>query len=201
MDAANTQSVYQRALGERFAALDPRLRAYFGPIAPGSVGSGQGAFDVVGPTVGALRPLLLVLAWRHVLFPESGRGVPFTVRNEARADGTLTATRIVSFPGRTRTMQDVMTVRHGQIVDRLGRRGGLEITLAVAVVDAGLRLRSTRWSWRLGRLRLPLSSLARVSVDERIVDGLQRVDARVRAPLLGEVFRYTGPFNYAVIRA
>lgn len=200
MDTRDTRSVYQRALPpERFAALDPGLRSYFGPIPAGHVGVGQGVFAFAGPTVRYLGPVLRLLAWRSILFPDRGRDIPFTVRNEARAGGALVATRTFAFPGRPRTMHDRMTVGAGGIVDRLGRRGGLEVTLSVAVVDAGLRLTSRRLAWRLGRLRVPLPPLARVVVEERMVADAQCVDARVRVTGLGEVFRYTGTFTYGFL--
>lgn len=200
MDTGDARSVYQRALpAERFAALDPGLRAYFGPVPAGRVGVGHGVFAFAGPTVRRLGPVLRLLAWRRILFPERGRDIPFTVRNEARPDGALVATRTFAFPRRPRTMLDRMTVGAGGIVDRLGRRGGLEVTLCVAVVDAGLRLTSRRLAWRVGRLRVPLPPLARVVVDERMVAGRQRVDARVQVTGLGEVFRYTGTFAYRIV--
>jgi hypothetical protein len=52
-----------------------------------------------------------------------------------------------------------------------------------------------------GGWRLPLPRFARVVVTERPDprgDSGQRVDVRIRVPLLGEVFRYAGTFTYRV---
>ncbi|WP_336632380.1 MULTISPECIES: DUF4166 domain-containing protein [unclassified Microbacterium] len=202
MSTMRSRSVYQRALSpELFSALHPILQTYAGPIPSGSVGIGRGSYDFAGPTSRLLGPVLRVLAWRHVLFPESGRDVPLLVRNEPRSDGTLAATRVFGFRGRPRSMEDRMTPIPGAIVDRLGRRGGLEVTLAVEVIDGGMRLSSRRLRGRVGPLALVLPPWAGVTVDERIIDGRQHVDARVSVTGLGEVFRYTGSFTYEIVPA
>ncbi|AXA96905.1 DUF4166 domain-containing protein [Microbacterium sp. PM5] len=196
MSASSDTSVYQKVLGLRFADLDPRLRVYFGPIPPGAVGAGEGTFEVAGARIALLRPVFVVLAWRRVLFPENEQEVPFSVRNERGPDGTLRAVRTFRFRRRERVMLDSMQAVEGAIVDRLGRRGGLEVRLTAAVIDGGLRLRSDRLAWRIAGRRIPLPPFAQVVVDERITDGLQRVDAVVRLRGIGTAFRYRGSFTY-----
>lgn len=196
-----TLSVYQRVLGDRFAELDPRLRPYFGTPPTGDIGVGRGVYETAGSRLRILRPLLHAMAWREVLFPEHGAGVPFTIRNTPRGDGSLRAVRTFSFPRRARVMRDAMSVRGGALVDRLGRRGGLEVRLDVDVQDGGVRLRSTALAWRVGRLRVPLPRVAEVTVDERAAETGQHVDVRLRSPLLGEFFRYSGTFTYEYVRA
>lgn len=200
MSTSSRPSVYQNVLDPRFADLDPRLRTYFGPIPAGAIGVGVGTFEVAGLSARALRPVFAVLAWRRVVFPEGERDVPFTVRNEAAPDGTLRAMRVFRFRRRERVMLDRMRVADGAIVDRLGRRGGLEVRLAAEVIEAGLRLTSTRLAWRIRGTRIPLPPIATVVVDERIRDGRQRVDAAVRVRGVGVVFRYRGTFAYELRR-
>ncbi|WAC67273.1 DUF4166 domain-containing protein [Agrococcus sp. SL85] len=197
-----TRSVYERALGERFAELAPALRRYCGPIPTGRVGIAEGAYEAVGPRWRILRPILHALAARDVLFPERGTDVPLAVENRYDARGTLRAIRSFRLPGRERRMLDAMRVERGALVDRLGRRGGLEVVLDAQVVDGGLVLASRALAWHVGRRRVPLPPVASVEVRERVDDrtGLQHVDARVRAALVGEVFRYTGAFAYRVER-
>jgi hypothetical protein len=192
-------SVYRRVLGARFAELDPLLQRYFGEIPPGSVGVGRGTYDVAGSRIRVLRPVFAWFAWRRILFPEYARDVPFTVRNAPAASGTLIARREFSFPPRVRVMEDAMAVVGGTIVDRLGRRGGLEVELHPEVRDGGLRMTSGRLHLHLGRLRIPVPRIAEVTLDERrdpaAIDH-QRVDVRITAPWIGEVFRYAGSFTY-----
>lgn len=195
------QSVYQRALGGDFASLDPRLQKYFGPIPPGWVGEGSGTYRVAGSRLRLLWPILAVMASRHVLFPEFGHEVPFTVTNSPHADGRLSAVRTFEFPQRTRVMQDAMAVIDGQFRDRLGKRGGLEVVITLAVAAGGLRMTSTRLALHLGALRVPLPSFATMHLDERTDPAdpsRQNVDVRITVPVLGEVFRYTGTFTYTL---
>jgi hypothetical protein len=188
-------SVYERVLGDAVDDLDAGLRTYFGELPPGSVGRGEGVYEVAGSRHRWLRPVLTWLAWRQVLFPEYGRGIPFTVENR----GDRTAVRTFLFPRRTRVMVDAMSVVDGVLHDRLGRRGGLEVALALSVVDGGLRMRSGRQWLRLGPLRFRIPGLVRVELAETARAGTQHVDVRMTAPVLGEVFRYAGTFTYTLV--
>ena len=191
--------MYQRVLGPDFDSLAPELRAYFSPPPAGSVGRGSGVYEVAGSKLRWLTPVFAVLAWRRILFPEYARDVPFTVTNIPGPGEGLSARREFHFPGRERVMQDTMHVVDGRLHDFLGRRGGLEVRLAVSVgADGGLRMLSDRAWLHLGALRLPLPALlsARVVLDESWRQGSQRVDVRMLHPLFGEIFRYTGTFVY-----
>ena len=141
------------------------------------------------------------LAWRRVLFPEYGRDIQFRVVNTTDAEGALSAERTFEFGTRTRIMQDRMTVVDGVLHDRLGRRGGLEVELELEVRDGTLRMTSHRQWLRAGRLRLRIPGIVRVRLEEQSTATRQRVDVRLTAPLLGEVFRYAGEFDYRVVPA
>ncbi len=194
-------SVYERVLGDDFAALHPRLRTYFGSIPDGFEGVGAGSYRSAGLRVRALRPVFTVLGWWRIAFAEFGEDVPFTVRNVARTDGELSAARTFAFANATRTMRDVMRADGGGIVDRLGAGGFLEVELALEVSAGRLRMESGRLALRLWRLRVPLPRIVRVSlVEEALPSGVQHVDVRMRAPLLGEIYGYTGTFTYEVRR-
>ncbi|WP_251450867.1 DUF4166 domain-containing protein [Microbacterium sp. Marseille-Q6648] len=130
------QSVYQQALGAEFHLLDPNLQKYFGPIPHGWVGSASGLYTVAGSRHRALCPVLALMAWRHILFPELEQNVPFTVTNRPRADGSLSAVRTFDYARRTRVMEDTLTVVDGELRDRLGKRRGLEASLQLAVIAA-----------------------------------------------------------------
>jgi hypothetical protein len=196
-----SESVYQRVLAEKFAELDPRLRAYFGRPLAGSVGVGAGRYEVAGSRHRWLSPVFAFLAWRRLLFPEYGRDIPFRVVNTTDTEGALSAERTFEFETRTRVMQDRMTVVDGALHDRLGRRGGLEVELELEVRYGALRMTSRRQWLRAGRLRLRIPGIVRVRLDERSTATRQRVDVRLTAPVLGEVFRYAGEFDYRVVAA
>ena len=197
----SAKSVYQRALGDDFGSLDTQLQSYFGPIPIGRVGVGHGTYDIAGSRLRFLRPFLALVANRRVLFPELGRDVPFSITNTPGPDGSLSAIRAFTFPERTRVMEDTMTVVEGRLVDRIGKRRGLEVTTQLGVVAGALHMTSTRLALRAGPLRIPLPPLATMRLVERTDPtdpSRQRVDVRITAPLLGEVFRYTGGFTYAI---
>jgi hypothetical protein len=194
------QSVYQRVLGDDFARLAPELRDYFSAPPEGSVGRGHGIFEVAGSRRRWLMPVFALLAWRRILFPDYGTDVPFTVTNIPGPGDGLSSRREFHFPGGDRVMQDTMHVVDGRLHDFLGRRGGLEVRLAVTVAaDGSLRMASDAAWLHLRGLRLPLPALlsARVLLHESREDGRQRVDVRMRHPLFGEIFRYAGTFAYA----
>ena len=198
------RSVYQRVLGEKFAELDPRLQTYFGPIPAGHVGRGTGVYRIAGSRLRVLRPVLWLMARRNVLFPEFGREVPFSVVNVPGPDGTLSATRTFRFPRGIRIMEDTMAVVDGHLVDRLGKRRGFEVVIELAVVSGGLRMTSTRLAVRFCGIRLPLPPVATMTLDERtdpVDTARQRVDVRITAPVLREIFRYSGEFTYVVAPA
>lgn len=200
----SSRSVYQRALGADFSALDPRLQKYFGPIPRGWVGHGSGVYSVAGSRYRLLRPALALFAWRHTLFPEFGRNVPFAITNTPGTDGSLSAVRTFRFSHRTRVMEDTMTVLNGEIHDRLGKRRGLDVTIQLSVAAGGLRMTSTGLAIHLGRIRIPLPPAATMTLDERTdpTDPTrQHVDVRITTPILREVFRYIGTFTYQLVRA
>lgn len=127
--------------------------------------------------------------------------MPFTVRNMPRSDGALGAVRTFAFPTATRTMRDVMRANDGRIADRLGVGGFLEVELALEASAGRLLMESGRLALRLWRLRVPLPRIVRVSLmEEAIPGGVQHVDVRMRAPLFGEVYGYSGTFTYEVRR-
>jgi hypothetical protein len=201
----HARSVYERVLGDEFDRLDPSLRRYFGMPPDGHIGHGTGVYEVAGSRQRWLVPVLAWLGWRHVLFPEFGRDIPFEVVNTADADGSLGARRTFAFPARTRVMDDRMRVVDGHLHDRLGRRGGLEVELRLEIVDGGVRMTSGRQWLHFGAVRVRIPGTVRVRLTERSLrqprgarspaGHTQRVDVRMTAPLLGEVFRYAGTFS------
>ncbi|NYF13995.1 hypothetical protein HDC34_002289 [Pseudoclavibacter sp. JAI123] len=212
-DTQPLQSVYEQVLGPQIERLHPQLRRYFGPIPAGNEGRGRGVYSWAGPRHSGLRPVFAWLAWRHVLFPERGRSVPFTIRNRPEDDGALSARREFAFPLVTRVMEDTMRAipvpgGRPRLVDRLGRRRGLEVELELRVHEGGLRMRSTGLWLRMrvpvavAVLRVPLPCVVTMTLDERAHpdgDGRQCVDVRLRSPIIGDVFRYVGAFAYDVV--
>ncbi|MDX2377890.1 DUF4166 domain-containing protein [Microbacterium sp. LRZ72] len=193
------QSVYERVLGERFAALDPQLREYFGFLPEGSRGVGVGTYTSAGLRMRMLWPVFVLLGWRGVAFPKREELVPFVIENAAHADGSLSARRTFFFGSSTRMMVDSMRVDDELLIDRVGRRGEFEVHLALSVVDGRLRMTSQRLALRLGRLRVPLPAWATLVLEESAAapgDRCQHVELTVNAPVVGEIYGYSGAFTY-----
>jgi len=196
--SAARQSVYQRVLGDDFAQLAPELQAYFSLPPEGLVGRGSGTYDVAGSEQRWLVPLLRLMAWRRILFPEWGRGIRFDITNVPGPGDGLSAHRETHFDGVTRIMEDTMHVIDGRLHDFLGRRRGLEARFTLTVRSGVLRMVSDKTWLHLWGLRVPIPALfsARVIITERWDGDAQRVDAKLRNPLFGVVFRYGGRFSY-----
>lgn len=196
-------AAYAAALGERINDLHPALRAYFSPIPDGHVGIGEGTFDEVGTSQRWLRPFLRVLEPAGVLYAGQEQRVPFRVHN--RPDrGSVVAERTLRFTGKTWIMRDRVThVGGGHVVDSLGAPARIAALFRVDTKNGALVLTSTRVGVRLGRLRIRVPSAVspRVQLIERFDDTrqMQHVDARVRLPLLGEIYRYRGYFDYRIV--
>ncbi|QTG80651.1 DUF4166 domain-containing protein [Arthrobacter crystallopoietes] len=212
-------SVYQLAMGQDFALLQPELQEYFslasdsGPAAAGgdAVGLGTGIFDVAGCPRPALRPLLRLAGRDNALFPEYERDVPFSIENRAHpdADGrpALTAVRTIDFEGVRRTMQDttVWEDRAG-LTDVLGRSGAVRTDLACAAgADGRMRLVSRRTSIGAGRFRLGLPMLLEAAAfTEQWWDrseGRFRIRTKVLQRQMGTILEYQGSFSYRLVRS
>ena len=196
-------SVYQRVLGPSFDALSPELKAYFSLPPDDMVGLGSGTYDEAGSRLRWLTPLFAFLGWRHILFPEYARDVPFEVINIPGPGDGLSARRDFTFTAAdgtetTRTVEDTMHVIDGRLHDFLGRRRGLEVRFTLTVADGGLTMVSDRTWVHVKGLRIPVPPIlsARVTVNERWDGDAQRVDVGMRHPVLGEIFVYGGRFTY-----
>jgi len=193
--AASTGSPWQRALGDDFARLHPRLLAYFSAIPAGRVGRGTGTFDRLGTPRHWLWPVLGVLQRRRILFPVWELDVPFTIEN--RADGDrLSATRAFHLAGGDRVMVDLVSIEGGRLVDRLGDGRRLRTQLAASVVDGALVLVSTSARW--GGVPVPFAPRLRLTerFDEAV--GRQHVALTLESPVVGRIYEYSGHFDYAI---
>ena len=194
-DDSAAESPWQRALGNEFAGLHPRLHAYFSAIPADRVGRGTGTFDVVGTPRRWLWPMLRMLQRRQILFPVWEHGVPFTVENHRDA-GAVRATRTFKLVSGDRVMVDAVSVGAAGLVDLLGDGGTLGARFTASVVDGELRLVSTSARW--GRLPIPFAP--RVQLTERFDDtvGRQHVALTLESRIFGRIYEYSGYFDYRV---
>jgi hypothetical protein len=147
-------------------------------------------------------PFLAAGARRHILFPETGAGVPFTIENYAYTDayGRETLTFVRTFqvrPHRRRRFDATMVYRPGRgIVDFLGTHQHVAVVLRPSVdASGGLWIRSG--GYRCAGRRFPAALAGDVRLHEwwDEAGGCFRIEVRVSNRVLGPVFGYRGRFT------
>jgi hypothetical protein len=199
-------SIYQRAIGADFSRLHPQIQRRFGFSSSDRVASiGTGVMDEVWKGRFYTEPFLRIGTWRRIMFPETGRNIPFTIENYAFVDrfGRETVSWIRTFQSRrTRRFDAYMVYSEARtrIIDYLGSHEHLAVDIDVSVDnDGGLRLRSGAQRFYEGVIgfRFPMlfSGVAdvRESYDERA--GCFRIVVDVRNDCWGPLFGYRGSFN------
>lgn len=199
-------SIYERALGDAFKQLHPRIQERFGYNSQNKIASiGRGVMERIWYAKWAAFPLYIGTT-RHIMFPQGGRNVPFTIENYAYRDSfgreTVTWIRKFKFPNQVRRFDATMIYseqRHG-IVDYLGNKQHLAVDLTIsAEANGGIRIRSgdQRFYERWLQFRFPPAFTGIADVCEWYDDTLQqyKISVEVNNPLLGPVFRYNGAFQ------
>lgn len=203
-------SVFRTALGTDFERLHPELQRRFdvdGETRLGCVGTG--VMERVWRGAAFTVPFLRLGAVRHILFPETGVDVPFTIENYAYTDsyGRPTLTFVRTFqvaPGRRRRFDATMVWSPSRrvLVDYLGTHQHLAVDLHLAVDATGaLTIRSGTQRFRNGLACPPaLTGEARLRewYDER--RGRFRIEVAVTNRRFGPLFGYTGSFTVRYLR-
>jgi Domain of unknown function (DUF4166) len=199
-------SIYQRALGSEFDRLHPQIQRRFGFDSTDGVASiGRGLMDEVWRGRFYTVPFLYIGTWRRIMFPETGRNIPFTIENYAFIDdfGRETVTWLRTFESTRRRRFDAYMVyseSRGAIVDYLGSHEHLAVDIELSVDDeGGLRLRSGAQRFYERALGFPFPMLfsgiadVREWFDEGI--GRFRISVDVTNRVWGPLFGYRGTFD------
>jgi hypothetical protein len=143
------KSIYERALGSDFARLHPEIQRRFGFSSTDHIGSiGTGVMEELWHGPPYTLPFMYVGSWRSIMFPESGRNVPFRIENYGYVDslGRETVTWIRTFQTRRPRRFDAYMIYSEQrrcIVDYLGTPQHLAVDIDLKVApNGGLSLRS-----------------------------------------------------------
>ncbi|RIV37927.1 DUF4166 domain-containing protein [Micromonospora radicis] len=198
-------SVFQHALGTDFDRLHPRLRRRFAVDGRSDLGCvGVGVMDRVWRGAAFTVPFLRLGARRHILFPETGRRIPFTIENYAYTDSygrpTLTFVRTFHLTAQRRRRFDatmVWSARRGVLVDYLGTHQHLAVDLYPTVDATGaLTIRSGLQRFPNG-LACPalLTGEARVREWYDQAAGRFRIQVAVTSRRFGPLFGYSGSFT------
>jgi len=199
-------SIYQRALGADFDRLHPQIQRRFGfSSADGIASIGRGVMDEIWKGGFFTEPFLHVGSWRRIMFPETGRNIPFTIENYAFVDrfGRETVSWIRTFESRRRRRFDAYMVysdARGRIVDYLGSHEHLAVDIDLWVDDAGgLRLRSgaQRFYECVIGFSVPMLFSGIADVREWYDDAARRfrIEVDVHNRVWGPLFGYRGSFD------
>jgi Domain of unknown function (DUF4166) len=199
-------SIYQRALGSDFERLHPQMRRRFGFSSEDGVASiGRGVMDEVWRGRPYTLPFLFVGTWRRIMFPESGRDIPFTIENYAFVDrfGRETVSWVRTFESsRTRRFDAYMVYsdQRNCIVDYLGSHEHLAVDIDLWVdEEGGLRLRSGAQRFYEGRVGFDFPMLFSGTADVREwfddAMGRFRITVAVHNRIWGPLFGYRGSFD------
>ena len=198
-------SIFERALGDDFARLHPRLQRRFG------VGLDAGYACVETGVMTRIRrgpwwtlPFLYIGKIRNILIPDRGENIPFTIENYPYLDpfGRETVTFVREYRvRRTPSRFDATMVLAGdRVVDYLGTHQHLAVDLELAVEDDGsLHLRSGAQRFYEGPLgfRFPMLFSGRADLRESYDDQAEvyRIRLEVRNRVFGFLFGYEGEFT------
>ena len=199
-------SIYQRVLGADFSRLHPQIQRRFGFSSTDGVAAiGCGVMDEIWKGRWYTEPFLRLGSHRNVMFPETGRTIPFTIENYAFVDrfGRETVSWIRTFAGRRTRRFDAYMIysdARRRIVDYLGSHEHLAVDIDLSVDDeGGLRLRSGAQRFYEGLIGFPFPMLFSgiANVRESYDDAAQsfRIVVDVSNRHWGPLFGYRGRFN------
>jgi len=199
-------SIYERALGNDFARLHPRIQERFAlSSASGRAAIGRGTMETVWRGPWWTVPFLCLGSWRNIMFPERGTAVTFKIENWAYRDsfGRETVTWQRTFETtRARGFDAFMIYSESRdlIVDYLGTHQHLAVDLDISVDErGGMRLRSAdqRFYEGLIAFRFPLLFSGVAEVCEWFDDdsGRFRIEVSVTNRAFGPLFGYRGAFD------
>jgi hypothetical protein len=200
-------SIFRRALGIDFQRLHPKVRERFGVgLTEGYACVGTGVMDQIWHGSPLVRPFLHLGAGRHILFPETGADVPFTIENWPYIDRAgreaVSFTRTFELPGVRRRFDATMVFDgdHQRLVDYLGTHQHIAAELRFGVDDrGGMVIRTGEQRIRFRRLDRAIPELvaghARVCEWFDPGDGMFHIDVRVENRWFGPLFGYRGRFT------
>ncbi|MBP1990325.1 DUF4166 domain-containing protein [Paenibacillus eucommiae] len=200
-------SIYEQALGSDFTKLHPKIQERFSLHSTRQEASiGRGVMSRIWMNRCCAFPFLHLGSRRNLMFPQTGRNVPFEVENYTYQDTygreVVTWNRTFRFPNRIRRFDATMiySEKRGTIVDYLGNHQHLAVDIEVSAANnGGIRIRSgeQRFYENWLQFRFPLMLSGTADVCEWYDDVRQQyyISVDVRNRLLGQIFGYEGTFQ------
>lgn len=202
-------SIYKQALGELFYKLHPRIQERFGFNSQSGIAFvGEGTMQSISFAKWAALPLALG-ASRHIMFPQGGTNIPFTIENYAYRDAfgreIITWNRTFRFGNRLRKFDATMIYSEDRqcIVDYLGTKQHLAVDLDLSVSEnGGLCIRSDAQRFYEGWLQFAIppifTGVAEVCEWYDEASDHYQISVEVVHPVFGKVFVYRGSFHVLI---
>jgi hypothetical protein len=200
-------SIYQKVLGEDCQKLHPKIQKRFGFCSEDKLAAiGKGVMQKVWVGKPYTLPFLYLGTWRNIMFPQSGKDVPFTIQNYAYKDKfgreTVPWVRKYQFPNRERRFDATMiySEKRKKIVDYLGTHQHLVVDIDMAVSEnGGLILYSGEQRFYEGVIgfKFPMLCSGNATVCEWFDDKEQKfkISVVVTNKFWGKLFGYEGTFE------
>lgn len=189
--------VYQSLLGKQFEQLHPKLQhRYTMPFYAKGV-----MHDIQTGSI-FVKPVYQFGKHVNFLFPESGKNIPFTLKNTWEGKNTILFERTFYFPAATRTFTTAMHVNlNNQTArDYLGNPAIICADLEFFTTkDGSLITKSGAQKLVAGRVEIPLPSIlegrgsAVESFDEQ--KQMYTIEIATYNPLFGKIVSYIGEFE------
>jgi hypothetical protein len=204
-------SIYQKVLGSDFQKLHPEIQKRFGFDSSDKIASiGRGIMQNVWHGKLYTLPFLYVGTWRNIMFPQSGKNVPFSIENYAYKDKfgreTVTWVRKYQFPNGERRFDATMiySEKRKRIVDYLGTHQHLAVDIDMKVAaNGGLNLISGEQRFYEGVIgfKFPMVFSGIANVCEWFDDEEQKfkISVVVTNKAWGKLFGYEGTFDVEYI--
>ncbi|MBY6037129.1 DUF4166 domain-containing protein [Fictibacillus nanhaiensis] len=198
-------TIYKTLLGTDFDKLHPKLQKRYS-IPVGKPFFASGTMTKIESGASWLKPFLQLATRWQFLFPETGRNVPFTVKNTCRTLPTGEAEiyweRTFYFEKVTRHFNAFMTIdpKRRIVKDYLGEPSLFYSDLQFEVTPEGHQvIRSGRQRFILGPLEIPIPKMLEgvVTVEDGYDDAREvfTVQVHIHNRIVGKVMVYEGEYK------
>lgn len=200
-------SIYKEVLGSDFYKLHPMMQQRFGLSAANrQCMTGRGTMELVWNAGIHTVPFLYMGTFRHIMFPETGTNIPFTIENYSYLDSfnreTVAWIRRFQFGKKVRCFDATMILSKNskRIIDYLGTFQHLAVDIDIRADErGGIIIQSGPQRFYEGRLafRYPAWLSGQATVQEYYDEsaGLFRISVQVRNRYFGRLCGYHGWFR------
>ena len=188
----NKQSIMQRALQEQWGELPQALKDHY----QGGDNADRGVLSIEYPR--AMQIPLNLLRIFGALINRSGEKIPTSVEKTMQQDKQYWKRQIMFPVGKPVIFKSVWQYDKGnELIEYVNSYLGLR--MAVKIEDSILQYEGKSFEFRLGKLQFSIPEwllLGHTSIEEEAIDGQNfRMDFRLRHPLFGQIYRYSGIFT------